>query len=958
MYKLLIITVLSCCFSLAQNPYSIRYSLDEGLPTSNIYSAFEANNGYMWFATDVGVLRYDGYTFEHFNTDDGLGDNEVFKIFQDSKKRLWFLTLNGELSYFKNKQFFNTKNSDFLDKISNQKMLIDIFEDDNGALHFLYRDGKIVVVDRELNTFETFDTGIASYSIWENNNESFALTNGSILNLTTKSEVFFTPDMLSLSGYRYYLDDEHYYFSSKNNIYKFVNNEFKKILQLEDSEIIFITKIDGAFWIGTQAGLYVSTNNSIVSYFKDDKVSSAFKDSKGNYWVTTLNNGIKHIPNIDLMSYDFNTEDLKIKAIEKDSKKKLWIGTDKGLYELYHGANSEISRVAGVTNYIKRIRCYDDTVFAVGNNLIHSFRNDEKRTVAFGANDILIDDSHYILSSSVVFKFKKEDLNAINRDFTNTSFRALDKYKIFGKRTNVFARTEHKRTYLGTSTGLYIYENDTIKKMSSNKDELETSILDILIDNEVNRIITASNSKGITTIVNDKIETHITSVQGLNSNGCYAIEKVSNNTYFIGTNSGLNKISIKDSNAVVVDYNSILKLKNEKINAIELIDSMIFLATDKGLLSFNYNTANLKNNAPKLIIESILVNGLEQEDLSKLSYNENDIALSYTGISFSDFGNLTYEYKFKNDKDWTATNSLELNFKNLSPGNYDLSLRAKGNTSVFSDIKHIKFVVKPPFWQTLPFILLVLVVFFMATLFLVKQRIKKIQSRFALERKTLQTEQEKIALEKQMVELEQKGLRLQMNPHFIFNALNTIKGYYSGGNITEANKYITKFSRLLRLILENDQHLIPLDKEIEMLELYIKLIQLRYQNVFDYEISASEAIVKEDIGIPPLLLQPIVENAIIHGLAPNSKKGYLEIIFKIVGNQLVCHIIDSGIGFSNAKNKRKGSGTHNSRAIEITRERINFENNSKDENNFKIIDLKSPTGTEVIVKLPLTSLWN
>jgi len=101
LYKFLIITVLSCCFSLAQNPYSIRYSLDEGLPTSNIYSAFEANNGYMWFATDVGVLRYDGYTFKHYNTDDGLGDNEVFKIFQDSKKRLWFLTLNGELSYFK-----------------------------------------------------------------------------------------------------------------------------------------------------------------------------------------------------------------------------------------------------------------------------------------------------------------------------------------------------------------------------------------------------------------------------------------------------------------------------------------------------------------------------------------------------------------------------------------------------------------------------------------------------------------------------------------------------------------------------------------------------------------------------------------------------------------------------------------------------------------------------------------
>jgi len=113
---------------IAQDPYSIKYSIDEGLPTSNIYCAFEDSSGYIWFGTDVGVLKFDGYNFEHYSTDDGLGDNEVFKIYEDSNHRIWFLTLNGQLSFYYNGVFENTKNNDLLKRASHNRMIVDAYQ--------------------------------------------------------------------------------------------------------------------------------------------------------------------------------------------------------------------------------------------------------------------------------------------------------------------------------------------------------------------------------------------------------------------------------------------------------------------------------------------------------------------------------------------------------------------------------------------------------------------------------------------------------------------------------------------------------------------------------------------------------------------------------------------------------------------------------------------------------------
>lgn len=200
--------------------------------------------------------------------------------------------------------------------------------------------------------------------------------------------------------------------------------------------------------------------------------------------------------------------------------------------------------------------------------------------------------------------------------------------------------------------------------------------------------------------------------------------------------------------------------------------------------------------------------------------------------------------------------------------------------------------------------------------------------------------------------MEQKALRMQMNPHFIFNALNTIKGYYSEGDDVKAGSYISKFSKLLRMLLNTEGQNTTLDNEIEMLRLYVELTRIRYHEKFDYTINVDPKLMPADIMIPSLLLQPIVENAIIHGLAAKTEQGTLFISFEKDMGNMVCLVEDNGIGRALAATLGSRS-LHNSKAISIVQDRLRL---FDEHTSFEIIDLEEngiPRGTKVIIKLPV-----
>ncbi|PZR22906.1 MAG: hypothetical protein DI539_04505 [Flavobacterium psychrophilum] len=215
-----------------------------------------------------------------------------------------------------------------------------------------------------------------------------------------------------------------------------------------------------------------------------------------------------------------------------------------------------------------------------------------------------------------------------------------------------------------------------------------------------------------------------------------------------------------------------------------------------------------------------------------------------------------------------------------------------------------------------------------------------------------------LTLQRDLAEYEQKALHLQMNPHFVFNCLGSISSFIVQNGKESAIKYLSKFSKLMRLTLEySKESLIPIDKEIEGLQNYLELEQLRFNQIFDFTITKDPAI-EDDMALPPLLLQPFVENAIIHGIVP-KKGGTISVDFALKGEKLVCTVIDDGVGINKSKKLKENSVTvHKSLALEITRKRLEVIQAVTSKNSsVEISELSDaagrPSGTKIILNLPL-----
>jgi LytS/YehU family sensor histidine kinase len=216
-----------------------------------------------------------------------------------------------------------------------------------------------------------------------------------------------------------------------------------------------------------------------------------------------------------------------------------------------------------------------------------------------------------------------------------------------------------------------------------------------------------------------------------------------------------------------------------------------------------------------------------------------------------------------------------------------------------------------------------------------------------------------LTLQKELAEYEQKALHLQMNPHFVFNCLGSISSFIVQNGTDSAIKYLAKFSKLMRLTLEySKEALIPIDKEIESLQNYLELEQLRFNQVFDFTISKSKDI-EDDLALPPLLLQPFVENAIIHGLIPKQEKGKIAISFDLENDRLLCTIIDNGVGLeASQKLKEQSVSIHKSMALDITKKRLEMMESTTQKQSFLTIEEVKDAdeivaGTKVVLHLPV-----
>ncbi len=958
-----IVFFLSFLFSqnaLAQDPYTINYTINEGFPSNTIYSANQDEKGFLWFTTDVGLVKFDSHKFELFNTDKGISDNEIFQMKTDFKGRTWLLTLSGKLSFIYKNKIYNENNSSLIKQVSGSGIAADFYEDKNHFIYITFRNSQITIINPKNEVAKQKITKNSLAGIWKYHNTICVITGEGIYNSATRKKIKpFEKQSFFKIHHTQYGD----YLSDTNILYKInADNDFSKIIELPNQpEILNIyLETENKIWISTRNGLFLINNSTLVnSYFNDYAITSIIKDFEGGYWVSTLKNGLFYVPSFDILIDKMEVkEQLKINCISINSKKEIWVGGDNNNYYVKKPKQRFERKIAFVNkkkDLVTNIRFYDNDTYVIGKNGVNKIDNKNNVTnYNFSSNDILINDKQFYIGYTYAYKFSIEKPENFNADYINSKI-------ILNKRVTTLSEGNDNQVWIGSNFGLFQYtKKDSIQYWGDKSAIFQTSIEDIYYDKNTKTVFVATASKGIVAIQNNKIKFQIN--KGLNSNTCNSIKKIAETNYLIGTNNGLNLLIFKNKTIEVQNLNAILGLKNNKINDVDFLDNIVYLATDNGLLSFNFKQIIAKKGKPKCHIINIRNQNKIIAENFIFPYNKSDISISFNGISYLNQGNLTYYYKLNSkNNEWTSSKESQINYKLLPPKKYIFSVYAIDGFGIKSNVETIKFEILPPFWQKIWFLILSVIIFSLLLFFFIKYRLKKIQSRFDKEKIIIQNERDKANLEKQMIELEQKALRMQMNPHFIFNALNTIKGYYSEGNDEKAGDYISKFSRLLRMLLENTEQTIPLATEIKMLQLYIDLTKIRYKNAFNYSIEIDEKINQEEVAIPTLLLQPIVENAIIHGLSPKKENGLLLISFYKKENQLECVVKDNGIGRKASAEKQKHK-QHESKAIEITKERLNLL--EKDENiksDFTIEDLydtnNNGMGTIVTISIPFKNIW-
>ena len=457
-------------------------------------------------------------------------------------------------------------------------------------------------------------------------------------------------------------------------------------------------------------------------------------------------------------------------------------------------------------------------------------------------------------------------------------------------------------------------------------------------------IVAATSQNGLLLVNDTSIEKEILTLENISS-----IKKIKNELWVTSKTNGLEifvlpsfsfKQKINKYNALAT--NTIYSVFNDR-------QKSTFIASDKGIYTLKNDAENQSFFKPTIYFENLQVNHQNVDSLFlnkkvNFSNSENNISITFKTVHISNPKKVNYRYKLNNDfSPWSTNNTIQ--FPNLNAGKYNFEVQSKID-NYESDIISFSFKIDAPFYKQVWFIFAVVISFLLIGYFYLDFYIKNINKKH-------KERLDSLKLKNRLLSLEQKSLQLQMNPHFIFNVLNGIKALGNTNKIDELNATISKFSILLRGILNNSRtEEITLQEEITLLKNYIELEQRMSSKTFTYTITSNlNNIDPDEILIPTMLLQPFVENCVQHAFQKNDL-GTIQINFKVEHSFLLCTIIDNGIGIHQSK-KRKLTTKHKSVALSVAKERLHI---LSYKSNFKIDEIIEDTkikGTKVSFRIPL-----
>lgn len=389
-------------------------------------------------------------------------------------------------------------------------------------------------------------------------------------------------------------------------------------------------------------------------------------------------------------------------------------------------------------------------------------------------------------------------------------------------------------------------------------------------------------------------------------------------------------------------------------------DGFIFVGVRGGYVQIDKTALLAPALPPKLVLQSLRIFDKEWNDTVDLNtihhlelpYDQNFITATFTGIHFSNPESVHYQWMLEGlDKDWIeAENRNYISIAGLSSGAYKLRIRVAGSDGKWNNEEiQLGITIRPPFWKTWWFYLLITLAVLTIFYTVYRYRLKRIRQEVLL----------KNEFNKKIAESEMKALRAQMNPHFIFNSLNSINRYIVKSDPATASNYLTRFSKLIRLILDSSASSTTfLEQEIQLLKLYIEMESLRFEGRFNYDIAVDDALDPETTQIPSMVIQPFIENAIWHGLLHKEENGHLQIIFKKDKRVLRVIIEDDGVGRKKAAEmKSRNALKTKSYGMKISTDRIHIANTLYGiETKVNVEDLYNgdiATGTRITLEMPV-----
>lgn len=1009
------------CYSLgiSQNYYSENITSVNGLPDNAIRAIYKDSRGYIWIGTDAGISKWDGESFRNYNTLDGLAGNKVWCIEEDDKGNMWFACFGGGLSVFNGLEFNSYTEKDGLInnavrqiKYSNQFSCLAI---GTGSGFSLYKDSVFHNYDPKVNIEydRTIITGILE------DEEGLIFLDF----MKTHYKANITDSVPQIERYHLGKNDykissvytnqaENYFGWGREGI---IAKNQDHITEFDSIGQVFgISKDDqNQLWIASWNGgnQFQSSSGGLFTIEKEkaQTLNRAYQINSILGWASfyesiqhrilygTLDKGLYKIPPQYFEYYPpeyFGERELSIKDIEVDNNNDIWMISDDLLIiksnNTYQKESIELFKEIPLKpqptklhpNIVKRdksLRRYFQTLeFDHQNNarvsievigLFHIDKNDIKKNsyhIAHLRNQFKYDEYDSLFYAHTWYHSLRKyyDINKSydSIEYSDSSFSILSK-KMFSYKNEIWTIGRIQNTY---------FQRDGIFRNINNEDSTINKLVnDVCFDS--NGYAFLGGSDGRVEILAPISRKKVFEINHQKFGNSVHWLQSTKNRLFVGYSDGMRVYKLEDlygSNSSFQYYSESEGYKVSKVlNSQTDKNGNICLGTDNGLLKINTDLMITDEPHPlKTIIQKVDVFNkpfdwkqiISTDDWTslpiktpRLDSEQNHISIYYHTINYANTDYDEYFYILEGiDEDWSEANDRKyVIFPNLSPGKYHFLVKSRNRHSgLYSETAEFSFIIKRPWYKQIWFYILVILIIIISLLLIYKRRIHIIEKKEKKKREVFQ----------KISELESKALQAQMNPHFLFNSLNSIQSFILKNDVDEALLYLNSFSRVIRMTLDfASKKFIPLSDEIAYLKHYTALENMRFDNLFNFEISIHPQIHPDSVMILPMITQIIVENAIKHGIMLlNSPGKILFTVEKYNENTYKCIIKDNGIGRKSAQETKEKQGYfHESKGLKLVSDRLKSLNSDEKEiYKMKIIDLLDENGlsmgTQVELYLP------